>query len=63
MSRLSGEIGVETVSYTHLFLAASDGDGKQVHMRHYLQSIRYEFVKTGKVFTRSDFEPYADELL
>ena len=45
------------------FLAASDGDGKQVHMRHYLQAIRYEFVKTGKVFTRSDFEPYADEVL
>ncbi len=45
------------------FLAASDGDGKEVHMRHYLQAIRYEFVKTGKVFTRSDFEPYADEVL
>ena len=42
------------------FLAAADpyNDGK-VHMRHYLQAIRYEFVKTGKVFTRADFEPYA----
>jgi len=42
------------------FLAAGDGDGKEVHMKHYLQAIRYEFVKTGKVFTRSDFEPYAN---
>ena len=41
------------------FLAAADGDGKEVCMRHYLNAIRYEFVKTGKVFTRSDFEPYA----
>ncbi|MBQ3104933.1 MAG: ATP-binding protein [Lachnospiraceae bacterium] len=41
------------------FLAAADGDGKEVGMKHYLQAIRYEFVKTGKVFTRSDFEPYA----
>ncbi len=41
------------------FLAAADGDGKEVCMKHYLQAIRYEFVKTGKVFTRSDFEPYA----
>lgn len=45
------------------FLAASDGDGKEVHMKHYLQAIRYEFVKTGKVFTRADFEPYADLVL
>ena len=41
------------------FLAAADGDGKQVCMRHYLMAIKYEFVKTGKVFTRADFEPYA----
>ncbi|MBR5577593.1 MAG: hypothetical protein IKW28_01205, partial [Lachnospiraceae bacterium] len=41
------------------FLAAADGEGKEVCMKHYLQAIRYEFVKTGKVFTRSDFEPYA----
>lgn len=45
------------------FLAAGDGDGKTVHMKHYLQAIRYEFVKTGKVFTRADFEPYADLVL
>lgn len=45
------------------FLAASDGDGNSVAMRHYLQAIRYEFVKTGKVFTRSDFEPYADMVM
>ena len=44
------------------FLAAADGDGKEVHMKHYLQAIRYEYVKTGKVFTRSDFEPYAEEV-
>lgn len=45
------------------FLAAADptANGK-VCMRHYLQAIRYEYVKTGKVFTRSDFEPYADEV-
>ncbi len=41
------------------FLAAADGDGDKVYMRHYLQAIKYEFVKTGKVFTRADFEPYA----
>ncbi|MDD2973313.1 MAG: ATP-binding protein [Lachnospiraceae bacterium] len=42
------------------FLAAADpkADG-EVGMKHYLQAIRYEFVKTGKVFTRADFEPYA----
>ena len=41
------------------FLAAADGDGKTVDMRHYLTAVKYEFVKTGKVFTRADFEPYA----
>jgi ATP-dependent 26S proteasome regulatory subunit len=46
------------------FLAAGDAKAKgEVHMRHYLQAIRYEFVKTGKVFTRSDFEPFADQIL
>jgi len=46
------------------FLAAGDPDaGGMVHMKHYLQSIRYEFVKTGKVFTRVDFEPYAHLVL
>ncbi len=44
------------------FLAAADGDGKEVHMKHYLQAIKYEFVKTGKVFTRADFEPYASQI-
>lgn len=46
------------------FLAAADpeSDG-DVHMKHYLQAIRYEFVKTGKVFTRADFEPYANLVL
>lgn len=46
------------------FLAAGDktNDDGLVHMRHYLQAIRYEFVKTGKVFTRADFEPYAEEV-
>lgn len=41
------------------FLAAADGDGKKVGMKHYLMAIKYEFVKTGKVFTKADFEPYA----
>ena len=41
------------------FLAAADGDGEEVCMKHYLQAIRYEFIKVGKVFTRADFEPYA----
>ena len=43
------------------FLAAADpaAEGK-VHMVHYLLAVKYEFVKVGKVFTRSDFEPYAD---
>lgn len=44
------------------FLAAADGDGKEVHMKHYLEAIKYEFVKTGKVFTKADFEPYASEI-
>lgn len=42
------------------FLAAADPEAHgEVGMKHYLQAIRYEFVKTGKVFTRADFEPYA----
>jgi ATP-dependent 26S proteasome regulatory subunit len=46
------------------FLAAGDPAAKgEVGMKHYLQAIRYEFVKTGKVFTRSDFEPYANLIL
>ncbi|MDR1796018.1 MAG: ATP-binding protein [Clostridiales Family XIII bacterium] len=46
------------------FLAAGDKEAEgMVHMKHYLQAIRYEFVKTGKVFTRSDFEPYAHLVL
>lgn len=46
------------------FLAAADPEaGGRVHMRHYLQAVRYEFVKTGKVFTRADFEPYASLVL
>ncbi|MDR1573633.1 MAG: ATP-binding protein, partial [Clostridiales Family XIII bacterium] len=46
------------------FLAAGDPKAEgMVHMRHYLLAIRYEFVKTGKVFTRSDFEPYANQIL
>ncbi len=44
------------------FLAAADGDGQEVCMRHYLEAIRYEFVKTGKVFTRADFGPYASQI-
>ena len=45
------------------FLAAEDetAEGK-VCMRHYLKAIQYEFVKVGRVFTRADFEPYADQL-
>ena len=44
------------------FLAVADPENtdKKVHMVHYLQAVKYEFVKVGKVFTRSDFEPYAD---
>ncbi len=46
------------------FLAAADPEaGGEVHMKHYLQAIKYEFVKTGKVFTRADFEPFADMVL
>ena len=46
------------------FLAAADPEAEgEVHMKHYLQAIKYEFVKTGKVFTRSDFEPYASLVL
>ena len=45
------------------FLAAADPEaGGQVHMKHYLLAIKYEFVKVGKVFTKSDFEPYAAEV-
>ena len=43
------------------FLAAEDEtSGGKVCMRHYLKAIQYEFVKVGRVFTRADFEPYAD---
>ncbi|MBR3539382.1 MAG: ATP-binding protein [Eubacterium sp.] len=45
------------------FLSAADPDsGGQVHMRHYLNAVKYEFVKVGKVYTKSDFEPYAEEV-
>ena len=45
------------------FLAAADPEANgEVHMRHYLNAIKYEFVKVGKVFTKSDFEPYAAEV-
>jgi SpoVK/Ycf46/Vps4 family AAA+-type ATPase len=45
------------------FLAAADPEaGGLVHMKHYLLAIKYEFVKVGKVFTKSDFEPYAEEV-
>ena len=43
------------------FLAAEDENAEgKVWMRHYLKAIQYEFVKVGRVFTRADFEPYAD---
>ncbi len=45
------------------FLAAADPESEgQVHMKHYLNAIKYEFVKVGKVFTKADFEPYAEEI-
>ena len=45
------------------FLAAADPEaGGKVHMKHYLLAIKYEFVKVGKVFTKSDFEPYAADV-
>ena len=45
------------------FLAAADPEaGGQVHMKHYLNAVKYEFVKVGKVFTKADFEPYADQV-
>jgi ATP-dependent 26S proteasome regulatory subunit len=45
------------------FLAAADPEAEgKVHMRHYLNAIKYEFVKVGKVYTKSDFEPYAAEV-
>ncbi len=45
------------------FLAAADPEaGGQIHMKHYLNAIKYEFVKVGKVFTKSDFEPYAEDV-
>ncbi|MCR5093422.1 MAG: ATP-binding protein [Lachnospiraceae bacterium] len=45
------------------FLAAADPTANgNVCMRHYLNAIKYEFVKVGKVFTKSDFEPYAEQV-
>lgn len=44
------------------FLAASEEPGTKVHMRHYLKAVRYEYMKTGKIFTKTDFEPYAEEV-
>ena len=55
----SGDLVYPVLVVAAAFLAAADGDGQEVCMKHYLQAIRYEFVKTGRVFTRSDFEPYA----
>lgn len=46
------------------FLAAADPETEgEVQMKHYHQAIKYEFVRTGKVFTRADFEPYASMVL
>ena len=43
------------------FLAAADPNaGGEVHMQHYLNAVKYEFIKVGKVFTKADFEPYSD---
>jgi len=43
------------------FLAAADPNANgEVHMQHYLNAVKYEFVKVGKVFTKADFEPYSD---
>ena len=44
------------------FLAASEEPGAKVYMRHYLKAIRYEYIKTGKIFTKADFQPYAEEV-
>lgn len=44
------------------FLAASEDEKGKVHMRHYLKAIRYEYIKTGKIYTKTDFQPYADEV-
>ena len=45
------------------FLAAADPEAEGlVHMKHYLLAVKYEFVKVGKVFTKSDFEPYAADV-
>ena len=45
------------------FLAAADPEANgKVHMKHYLLAVKYEFVKVGKVFTKSDFEPYAADV-
>lgn len=44
------------------FLAASEEPGTKVYMRHYLKAIRYEYIKTGKIFTKADFQPYAEEV-
>lgn len=44
------------------FLAAAEGPGTKVHMRHYLKAVRYEYMKTGKIYTKTDFNPYAEEV-
>ena len=44
------------------FLAASEEPGTKVYMRHYLKAIRYEYIKTGQIFTKADFQPYAEDV-
>ncbi|MFI3312365.1 MAG: ATP-binding protein, partial [Eubacteriales bacterium] len=44
------------------FFGAAEGDGSKVYMKNYLEAIRYEFIKTGKIFAKTDFEPYASLL-
>lgn len=45
------------------FLAVADPTSEgQVHMRHYLNAVKYEFIKVGKGFTKADFEPFAEEV-
>lgn len=45
------------------FLAAADGDGSIMKMKHLLLAVKFELIKTGKVFTKVDFEPYANEII
>ena len=50
---------IKNCIYNAAFLAISEQENQQVHMKHYIQAVQYEYVKLGKIFNKTDFIPYS----